>query len=347
MMTGRELVTRALEFRNPDRLPFIQHKIPDLPDDVLECFEVDRAKAGWFLDHPDWDDWGCLWQSVDPSHKHDIGQVVHHPLDDWSAFDRAAASQWRPPNPRDPFYYERIEPVLAQAGGRYVMLSSSMVLNERHRALRGFDKALLDYYLEPERTNRLLDMMTEFHIDQIDEIHRRFGDRVHGIWTSEDLGTQEAPFLPPDVVEEYYLARYRAFADAAHAHGYHIIMHSCGKINALIPILIRAGIDCMNMQQTRTYGIRELGEIARGKIAFFAAADHQTTLPQGDPEQIRKDVFEVMEHWGTEAGGIVAFGMDKHVFGASDESHEIMLRAFKEASEKMGKPRAPTKSPER
>jgi hypothetical protein len=32
--------------------------------------------------------------------------------------------------------------------------------------------------------------------------------------------------------------------------------------------------------------------------------------------------------------------MDKHVFGASDEAHETMLRAFLEASEKLGKPRA-------
>ena len=335
MMPSWELVTRAIEFRHPERLPFVQHKIADLPDDVLECFEADRSKAGWFLDHPGMDDWGCGWESLHPENPHDIGQVTYHPLEDWSAFDR-----WMPPNPHDDFYYERIEPVLAQAGDRYVMLSSSMTLNERHRALRGFANALMDYYLEPEKTNKLLDMIIEFHIEQVEELAKRFRGRFHGVWLSEDWGTQEAPFLPVEVFEEYYVKRSKALADTAHAHGLHLIMHSCGKINDLIPGLIKSGIDCMNMQQARTYGIAELGKIARGKMAFFAPADHQYTLPQGDPDEIRKDVYEIMEHWCTDAGGVVAFGMDKTVFGASNEAHEVMLYAFKEASEKMGKPRA-------
>jgi len=46
-------------------------------------------------------------------------QVVEHPLADWSALDR-----YRPPDPLNPFYYERIEPLLDEAGDRYVVVTS-------------------------------------------------------------------------------------------------------------------------------------------------------------------------------------------------------------------------------
>jgi hypothetical protein len=39
-MTSRELVERAIEFGTPERLPFWQHVLPDVPDDVCDCWEM-------------------------------------------------------------------------------------------------------------------------------------------------------------------------------------------------------------------------------------------------------------------------------------------------------------------
>ncbi|GAG34542.1 unnamed protein product, partial [marine sediment metagenome] len=226
-MTGRELVRRAIEFKGPERLPFIQHITPDVPDDVMESFEIDRAKGGWFLDHPALDDWGCVWERAQDSITRDIGQVVYSPLEEnWAAFD-----SYMPPDPGDDFYYERIPPLLEEAGERYVMLSSIMTLHERHRFLRGFENALMDYQLEPDKTHNLLDMILEFRVRQFQEINRRFGGRVDGLFLTEDWGTQEAPFVAIDVFEEFYRERYKVMADAAHDNGLHTILHSCGKVN--------------------------------------------------------------------------------------------------------------------
>jgi hypothetical protein len=299
---------------------------------------MDRARRGWFFDNPAEDDWGCGWQSVAHSN---MGQVVHHPLADWAAFDHAAAGRWYPPDPHDPFYYERIAPALADARGRYVVLSAHFNLIERHHMLRGFDQAMLDYYLEPDRTARLLDMILDFRIAQFDEVHRRFGDRVHGVFLTDDWGTQQGPFVDNKVFEEFFLERYRRLAAEAHARRLHVILHSCGRINALLPYFIEVGIDVMNMQQPRAYGIAELGEIARGKIAFFATADIQATLPRGDAAEIRSEVFELVEHWSTPAGGLVAFDYGKaEALGADPATAEIMFRAFQEASAALGKPAA-------
>ncbi|GAG33400.1 unnamed protein product, partial [marine sediment metagenome] len=117
-------------------------------------------------------------------------------------------------------------------------------------------------------------------------------------------------------------------------------LHSCGKVNDLVPYWIDAGIDALNLQQVRTYPVEEMGRIARGKIAFFAPADMQVSLPEGDADKIREDVRGILEHWCTPEGGVVAFGMDETVFGARTSDSALMLRAFDETSRRMGIPRS-------
>ena len=46
-LSRREIVRRAIEFESPPRIPFWQHALTDVPDDVCDCWEMDRAKAGY------------------------------------------------------------------------------------------------------------------------------------------------------------------------------------------------------------------------------------------------------------------------------------------------------------
>ena len=46
MMSGYELVRKAIEFDSPERLPFFQHVTANAPDDVCDSWEMDRQKAG-------------------------------------------------------------------------------------------------------------------------------------------------------------------------------------------------------------------------------------------------------------------------------------------------------------
>jgi hypothetical protein len=174
-MDSREIVRRAIEFDSPPRLPFWQHwnhKMPEFPDDVCNVWEMDRAQSGWFFDNPAPDDWGCQWETRDGS----MGQVVASPLASWSDLAR-----YRPPDPRNPFYYERLGPLMDAAGGRYVALTAHNLLFSRLHKLRGFAATMEDFYLEPERIRRVLDAIVEFKIAQCDELRRRFGGRIHGL----------------------------------------------------------------------------------------------------------------------------------------------------------------------
>jgi len=323
MMTGYELVKKAIEFDGPERLPFFQHVYPKAPDDVCDSWEMDRQKAGWFFDNADPDDWGCIWRRTEVKN---MGQVVAGPLDDWSKL-----ASYIPPDPTDDLYFKQIDREIANPGEKYVCLTSHFTLFERLHMLHGFTQTLIDFYYEPKKIEQVLDMILDFKIRQIDEVHRRYGDRVHGLFLTDDWGTQNAPFISPELFDSFFLERYRTLVGRYHEHGYHFILHSCGRINDLVDRFIDAGVDMMNMQQPRAYGIDEIGDRFSGKIAFLATADIQSTLPSNDPVAIRKECHELCDKWGTPRGGLVVFNYgDAEGINVKEEMSTVMFEAFKE-----------------
>jgi len=323
-MDSREIVRRAIEFETPPRLPFWQHwnhKMPGFPDDVCNIWEMDRAEAGWFFDNPVSDDWGCGWRTTEEKN---IGQVVEYPLADWADLDH-----YRPPDPHNPFYYDRLESLIDAAGDRYVALTAHSLLFSRLHKLRGFTATMEDFYLESERVNRVLDMIVDFKLQQCDELHRRFGDRIDALFVADDWGTQERTFISKKIFDQFFTPRYKKIFDAIHAHGWHVILHSCGRVNDFVPSFIEAGVDVLNMQQSRNYGLVEFGEEFRGKVCFLATVDIQTTMRRGIEEEISEEARVVVEHWSTPAGGMIAFDYgDWAALKVKPEMPEIMFDEF-------------------
>jgi len=320
-MDSREIVRRAIEMESPPRLPFWQHEVPWAPDDVCDLWEMDRARAGWFFDNAAADDWQCQWTRTDLEN---MGQVVGHPLAEWSALDR-----YHPPKAQDPFYFERLGPLLDEAGDRYVAVTSHFNLIERLHMLRGFAATMEDLYLEPERVERVLDVILEFKLAMFDELYRRFGDRVDGLFLSDDWGTQQSTFISRPVFEQFFAARYATLFDAIHGHGWHVILHSCGRINDFVPRLVELGVDVLNMQQPQAYGLVEFGEEFRGKVCFLTTVDIQSTLPRGVEADVRDEARQLVHHWSTPGGGLIVFNYgDPEALAVKPEMTEVMFDEF-------------------
>ena len=208
------------------------------------------------------------------------------------------------------------------------MTAHNLLFSRLHK-LRGFAATMEDFYLEPERVHRLLDMIVDFKIAQCDELHRRFGERIHGLFVADDWGTQAGPFVGKRIFDGFFAPRYRAIFDAIHACGWHVILHSCGRINALVPSLLDLGVDVLNMQQSQSYGLVEFGEQFRGKVCFLATVDIQTTMPRGVEAEIREEARLLARHWGTPEGGLIVFDYGAwEAIGVRPEMPRIMFDEF-------------------
>ena len=317
-MSSYEVMCRAIEFRTPDRLPL---NLAALGRNDVHHVGWNQIGTGDHHHRETVDEWGCTWARTDMDN---MGQVKGHPLADWDAWDH---THW--PDPDDPALYAGMEARFAGSEGRYVSTSIFMLLFERMHALHGFEATLIDLYLEPERMATLADRIIEIDLGIIDNIARRFGDRIHGFNFTDDWGTQQNVFVRPEMWDAFFKRRYKRIFDAVHANGWHIWMHSCGKVNGIIESLIDIGLDIIELQQPRALGIEEIGEKFRGRICFASLCDIQHTLPFKDADEIRAEAELLLKHWATPDGGFILIDYGAgHAIGVDREKKLVMLDAF-------------------
>ena len=182
-----------------------------------------------------------------------------------------------------------MEERFAGSEGKYISTGIFMLLFERMHALHGFENTLTDLYLERERIEMLADRIVEFDLGIIDNIARRFPGQIHGFGFTDDWGTQQAVFVHPDLWDEFFKPRYKRLFDAMHAAGWHVWMHSCGKVNAILEDLIEIGLDVINLQQPRALGIEEVGAAVPRPHLLRVAVRHPAHAAlqgrEGDPRR--------------------------------------------------------------
>jgi hypothetical protein len=127
----------------------------------------------------------------------------------------------------------------------------------------------------------------------------------------DDWGTQQGLLASPDVFRQIFLPMYKEYAEVARHSGKYLFMHSDGQILDIMPDLIDVGVDALNAQ-IFCMGIKDLGEMYRGKITYWGEIDRQHLLPHGTREDIQQAVYEVWLHL-YQNGGVIAqceFGLE-------------------------------------
>jgi hypothetical protein len=318
MQTPREVVKAAIEFTGPDRLPV-----------MFDCFGVsDTRSLGWNQigagDHSEritYDEWNCGWQRTEIKN---MGQIKIHPIPSWDCLER-----FRWPDPDDPKLFAGMDKKLSGTDGYYVQTGIFMLLFERMHGLRGFENTLMDLYLEREKIEMLADRIVEFDIRMIENIAARFPGQIDGFTFTDDWGTEQALIISPPLWKEFFMPRYRRIFDAAHSAGWHVWMHSCGKVNDILGSLHEIGCDVADLQQPRALGIEEVGRQFAGKLCFQSLCDIQHTLPFKKDEDIKAEAKLLMDCWGTADGGfILADYGDGQAIGVPPEKKRVMFDAF-------------------
>jgi len=320
MQNSKEVVKAAVEFSGPDRLPVIFSCFDNT--DVLKV-KWNQTGAGDITQKRSFDEWGCGWERTDAFN---MGQVTYHPLEDWSNLDKFI---WVDPDA--PAFYEGMEQRLPKTEEYYVNTSIFMLLFERMHSLRGFENTLTDLYLEREKIEYLADRIVEYDIRIINNLKKRFPTQIDGLTFTDDWGTELALFINPLKWREFFKPRYKRIFDAIHGAGWHVWMHSCGKVNDILGDLYEIGVNVVNLQQPRLLGIEETGKKYAGKLCFQSLCDIQHTLPFEDEEYIRSEAKLLLEHWGTDKGGFILsdYGHDEAI-GVSGNKKRVMYDAFME-----------------
>lgn len=206
---------------------------------------------------------------------------AHFPLDDAGIAKLAAGARLAREN----------------AGNRAVLGLFGANMFELPQWLYRMDNYLLYMALYPDAIHRLSEALCAMYMDAMDKWLPAVAPYIDIILFGDDLGSQNAPLLSPDMYREYYKPYHRKLWVHAKELAPRVksLLHSCGAIEPLLEDLIDAGIDAVNPVQISCGGMdtailkRKYGD----RLTLWGGGcDTQHVLPADTPEQVSRHVRE-------------------------------------------------------
>ncbi len=154
------------------------------------------------------------------------------------------------PDPRriDFEAYRNAKAAAAKAG-RFFCWSGINVFEQMHPVC-GHEYMLVGMLDDPDWVRDMVETFATLNIELQKILFEREG-LPDGIWYYEDLGFKHRPFLSPDMYHELVQPGHARTIAFAHELGLPVIMHSCGFVEPLLPFMIEAGIDALQVIEVK------------------------------------------------------------------------------------------------
>jgi uroporphyrinogen decarboxylase len=213
------------------------------------------------------------------------------------------------------------------------MLAVGCNLFEMGTFLRGMDNFLCDIYLDRRGTERLLDKLMEGYFKLLDRVLKGVGKYVDLLQFGDDLGSQQGPFMSPDIFKQIFIPRYKKMWDFVHENSScKVFLHSCGSLYELLPYLVGAGLDVLNPVQTTAMNMEQeklKKEFGRDITFWGGGCNTRDILPNKTPAEVKEDVRVRMEVFAK--GGGFVFNQIHNVM--ADVPSENVIAMFEAAYE--------------
>jgi len=310
-MTNRERVGAALSHRQPDKVPYdvrftckareamarYLHD-PAFSDKIGNCFSFLRPCAGgsqyrrvrgelWA------DEFGVLW---DKSVDRDIGVVANRLV------SLEEAGTFRLPDAGDPSRFESFAGEIAGDPEGFFVVSIGFSLFERAWTLCGMENLLAGMVVQKPAVHTLLDRITEFDLALID---RSCAYDIQMVRLGDDWGHQRGLLMGPQLWREFIKPRIGRLFERIRARGKRVMLHSCGKIDEILPDLIECGLDVFNPFQPEVMDVRAIKKRHGRQLSFYGGISTQRTLPFATVRQVKEEVKSLLEEIG-KGGGYIA-----------------------------------------
>jgi len=137
----------------------------------------------------------------------------------------------------------------------------------------GHEHMLIGMAEDPEWVAEMADTYARLNIEMQKMLFEREGP-PDGIWYYEDMGYKGSPFMSPAMYRELIKPAHAATIAFAHSRELPVVMHSCGFIEPLLPDMIDAGIDCLQVIEVKAgMDLLKLHRLYGDRIALMGGID--------------------------------------------------------------------------
>jgi len=338
-MKHRDRVQMALNHEEPDRCPMFVGFTPEMAARVnqdlgIQADEFHNPHGGgntyllerslgvdMFLTSVGWansyyashkyggngdtyiDEWGVTWRSIAYETKFGRGHytdMVGYPLANDDALD-----SYQPPDPMRPDLYNDAQWTIDKFGNDYWISGATVTtIFETAWALRGFQKTLMDFALNPDFVEKLLDIPYRYHLTAAKKLVKLGVDML---WIGDDVGTQDKMLISPKTWRRFLKPLLAEFISSVKSinPNLKVAYHSDGYILPIIPELIEIGVDILNPIQPLSMDPAQIKKQFGDKLCFWGSIDEQHTLPFGTAHDVEKEVLERLRTIGKNGGLII------------------------------------------
>ena len=194
----------------------------------------------------------------------------------------------------------------AQADGEHCLMISNGNIFESAWYMRGFERLLLDFTINPDLAHALLEQVADFHIAHFRRMLEVADGRVDLAFTADDIAGQRGLLLSLDMWERFIKPHHQRLNQAIHEFGVKVIYHSDGAVMKAVPGLIDMGIDVLQALQFSAKGMDPgaLKQDFGDRLCFEGGVSVQTTLPFGTADEVRGETEMLITVLG-KGGGYV------------------------------------------
>ena len=321
MMSHRDNWLRAIEFRHPEWIPCgcgfapaVWHHYRGELEKVLaqhpKLFPGYQPGNSSFYDEMPVvyregetfrDNWGCLWQNIQGGLE---GQVIGHPLADWSALDTYTPPDLETLEERGPRDWEQTRRnIEAAREAGHLTGGDGERLFDRMYFLRGFENLMVDIATDDPHLPRLVGMLTEYELALV---NRWLEMGVDFVGFHTDIGSQKALMISPAKFRRYIKPMFATLFQACRKAGAHVCLSSDGHVLEIVDDLIECGIS-MHDPQLRANTLPGIVRAYKGKVCATVDLDRQS-FAFLTPQAIRDQVQEVVDAMADPRGGLMISG---------------------------------------
>ena len=341
-LSSRERVRLALDHKETDRVPIAmvcsginqpargevenylrrerQTDLESFLEGILDIQSVAPQYVGPSL-RPGEDIWGVVRKAV----SYGLGsydEIVHYPLAQATDIDALQKHAW----PTTAFFDYSVLPAriaaMQKKRERCLMISNANPF-ETAWYMRGFERMLMDFTLNPELAHEVMERVTDFHIRHFRKVLEAADGSVDLAFTADDVAGQNGLLMSLKMWEEFIKPCHVRLNKTIHEFGVKVIYHSDGAVMGAVAGLIDAGIDVLQALQFDAKGMdpRELKARYGDRLCFEGGVSVQKTLPFGSPRDVQQETERLIRILGKNGGYILG---PSHAIQAGTPAENIM-----------------------
>ena len=176
--------------------------------------------------------------------------------------------------------------------------------------VRGMENLLTDLAFSKPYVEHLFNTINERMLYFLDNMLEKHSRGIDIVYLADDYCSQRGPLFSPAIFREFVFPYLREVADRVHRHNKKFLLHVCGAVRPLLPMIIDAGVDMLEPIQVRAQGMqtqalkRDFGR----DLCLYGGVDLQEVLCNSTPQDVSDEVKNLIDTLGQDGGYILGPG---------------------------------------